>query len=79
MFRGNTPANGHGTSTAVNVPPLVANNNRNRAEARPTSIQRANDAEEMARRPIIKEEDLNRMDDMTKDMGWAAQDEIDYK
>ncbi|KAK9737368.1 BAT2 N-terminus [Popillia japonica] len=79
MFRGNAATNGHGTSTVANAPPLVMNNNRNRVENRPASIQRATDTpEEVSRRPIIKEEDLNRMDDMTKDMGWAAQDEIDY-
>lgn len=81
MIRGNATANGHGTPTVTNnAPPLVINNNRSRVENnRPPSMQRANDTDEMARRPIIKEEDLNRMDDMTKDMGWAAQDEIDYK
>ncbi|KRT78275.1 hypothetical protein AMK59_6804, partial [Oryctes borbonicus] len=56
MFRGNTAANGHGTSTVANAPPLVMNNNRNRVEARPAPVQRASDApEEVARRPIIKE------------------------
>lgn len=35
--------------------------------------------DDLAQRPIIKEEDLNRMDDMTRDAGWAANDDIDYK
>lgn len=35
--------------------------------------------EEVTTRPIIKEEDLKVMDDITGDSGWAAHDEIDYK
>ncbi|XP_071563268.1 uncharacterized protein Nocte isoform X9 [Temnothorax nylanderi] len=34
--------------------------------------------EEMMTRPIIKEEDLTRMDDISRDAGWAAHDDIDY-
>ncbi|XP_034934414.1 protein PRRC2B isoform X3 [Chelonus insularis] len=34
--------------------------------------------EEVVTRPIIKEEDLTRMDDISHDPGWAAQDDIDY-
>ncbi len=30
-------------------------------------------------RPIIKEEDLVRMDDIGRDAGWAVSDDIDYK
>lgn len=30
-------------------------------------------------RPIIKEEDLNRMDDIGREAGWAISDDIDYK
>ncbi|CAH1184606.1 unnamed protein product [Phyllotreta striolata] len=35
------------------------------------------DIEDMPR-PIIKEEELSRMDEISKDMGWAESDEIDY-
>lgn len=35
--------------------------------------------DEVTTRPIIKEEDLKVMDDITEDSGWAAHDEIDYK
>lgn len=34
--------------------------------------------EEIITRPIIKEEDLTRMDDISRDAGWTAQEEIDY-
>ncbi|XP_029661452.1 protein PRRC2C isoform X6 [Formica exsecta] len=34
--------------------------------------------EEILTRPIIKEEDLTRMDDISHDAGWAAHDDIDY-
>ncbi|XP_029174414.1 protein PRRC2C isoform X7 [Nylanderia fulva] len=34
--------------------------------------------EEILTRPIIKEEDLTRMDDISRDAGWAAHDDIDY-
>ncbi|XP_066588319.1 protein PRRC2A-like isoform X2 [Prorops nasuta] len=34
--------------------------------------------EEIVTRPIIKEEDLTRMDDIARDAGWSAHDDIDY-
>ncbi|XP_046670382.1 protein PRRC2C isoform X5 [Homalodisca vitripennis] len=34
--------------------------------------------EEITSRPIIKEEDLKVMDEISRDTGWAAHDEIDY-
>lgn len=37
------------------------------------------DSDDPVHRPIIKEEDLSRMDDMTRDVGWASHDDIDYK
>lgn len=52
-------------------PPIVARNNIN--------PQPPTESEEVTPRPIIKEEDLNRMDDMTRDVGWASHDDIDYK
>lgn len=35
--------------------------------------------EEITPRPIIKEEDLSKMDDISRDAGWATHDDIDYK
>lgn len=37
------------------------------------------DGEDMVNRPIIKEEELNHMDDIARDSSWARPDEIDYK
>ncbi|XP_046404098.1 LOW QUALITY PROTEIN: uncharacterized protein LOC124169510 [Ischnura elegans] len=34
--------------------------------------------DEVLQRPIIKEEDLNKMDDIVRGNGWATQDDIDY-
>lgn len=76
MYRGNFAANGHGGLNFPNAPAPV-NNGRNRgAENRqpPRTVE-----EELGHRPIIREEDLNRMDDMTRDIGWASHDDIDYK
>lgn len=76
MCRGNNYiANGHAgnTNVAGNAPANNVNG-RHRAENR---ASRNADVDEVAHRPIIKEEDLNRMDDM-RDMGWAANDDIDY-
>uniref|UniRef100_A0A0N7Z9M7 Putative splicing factor n=1 Tax=Rhodnius neglectus TaxID=72488 RepID=A0A0N7Z9M7_9HEMI len=36
------------------------------------------DPEDLIPRPIIREEDLNRMDEISRDTGWATQDDIDY-
>ncbi|XP_074028927.1 no circadian temperature entrainment isoform X2 [Leptinotarsa decemlineata] len=57
-----TSINGRGGRPLDNRPPRLAER----------------DGEEVAPRPIIKEEELNRMDEIGKDMGWAESDEIDY-
>lgn len=73
MCRNNYPPNGPG----MNNMPTPPQSSRGRVDNRPPS--RHVDSEEIAHRPIIKEEDLNRMDDMTRDVGWASHDDIDYK
>lgn len=47
--------------------------------AQPRGPPPALTVEEIAQRPIIKEEELIRMDDMSRDAGWAIQEDIDYK
>lgn len=42
-------------------------------------VGRPVDGEEIITRPIIKEEELNHMDDIARDSSWARPDEIDYK
>lgn len=56
--------------------PASANSGRSRAPENRTSNR---PEDEPLHRPIIREEDLNRMDDMTRDVGWASHDDIDYK
>lgn len=52
-------------------------NGRGRPENRPAP--RMADTEEITPRPIIKEEELSRMDEIDKDLGWTGHDDIDYK
>lgn len=75
-------------------PPLVMQNNVNQPTPAPShrgqrpqdgrqppprlADHRDADTDTVAPRPIIKEEDLNRMDEIGKDMGWAESDDIDY-
>ncbi|CAH0559632.1 unnamed protein product [Brassicogethes aeneus] len=60
-------------------PPPSAQSNGGRASVGGRGPPRLADAgEESAPRPIIKEEELSRMDEIGSDMGWAVQDEIDY-
>lgn len=33
----------------------------------------------IAPRPVIREEDLHRMDDIGRDASWVTQDELDYE
>lgn len=42
-------------------------------------VGRPVDGEEIVTRPIIKEEELNHMDDIARDSSWARPDEINYK
>lgn len=77
MCRGNFgPANGHGGLNFPNAPASV-NSGRSRGpdnQQPPRVVE-----EELGHRPIIREEDLNRMDDMIRDVGWATHNDIDYK
>lgn len=86
MCRGNFPPNGHGSSNFQAVTNPLSGRGRFPGpgaqmpqEVRPPPRSAPPmDVEEVAHRPIIKEEELNRMDDMTRDVGWASHDDIDY-
>lgn len=53
--------------------------NRPHPESSRQAPPRLNDnLEELTPRPIIKEEELSRMVEISNDMGWAIQDEVDY-
>ncbi|KAG5873173.1 hypothetical protein JTB14_023930 [Gonioctena quinquepunctata] len=56
------PINGRSSRPVDNRPPRLADR----------------DTDEVVPRPIIKEEELSRMDEISKDVGWAESDEIDY-
>lgn len=72
MYRNNFPPNG---PLPTGTPPPTLNG-RSRMDTRAPS--RHVEPEELIHRPIIKEEDLNKMDDISRDMGWATHDDIDY-
>lgn len=60
-------------------PPLTQEGGRYRQGPRVANPTNQGDATEVYPRPIIKEEDLRRMDEISGDDGWAAiQDEPDY-
>ncbi|KAJ8917990.1 hypothetical protein NQ315_011443, partial [Exocentrus adspersus] len=63
------PVNGRGgnmSRSMDNRPPRLADRDRDR------------DVEDVMPRPIIRDEELSRMAEISKDMGWADSDEIDY-
>lgn len=37
------------------------------------------EGDEPVTRPIIRDEELNKMDEIARDPGWAANEDIDYK
>lgn len=80
MYRGNFPGGNFpgqfppgGTRTRINYPPDQAPPQRGDRDRGPSF-----DKETIQTRPIIKEEDLSRMDDISRDAGWTASDDIDY-
>ena len=54
------------------------NYSSDRASPRQDRGERQVVEEEIQTRPIIKEEDLSRMDDISREAGWTASDDIDY-
>ncbi|XP_065157791.1 protein PRRC2C-like isoform X2 [Atheta coriaria] len=83
MYRaggGNYPANGHGGAAMLQQQQQQQHTQQAPARSRQDPRHRggSNDPEELAHRPIIKEEDLSGMDNLTGDMGWAINDDIDY-
>lgn len=74
MYKGSFAAGGTAGTPPTQTPPSI--NGRNRPENRPAP--RLVDPEEITPRPIIKEEELIRMDEIDKDMGWTCHDDIDY-
>lgn len=84
MYKGSTyqPGPGIGNHNQNTVPATPAVNGRGAhrpMESRPPRLIDREQGDDVVSRPIIKEEELNRMDEISKDAGWAESDEIDYK
>ena len=89
MYRGNFPPGGFpsqfpqnagpgGPRPRFNYPPERFPQGQRQQQDRERNQQTPMDEEPMITRPIIKEEDLTKMDDISRDVGWAAHDVIDY-
>ena len=87
MYRGSFPPSGFPSQFPQNVGPGGPRPRINYLSERFSSGQRQQqdrerqppqDDEQIITRPIIKEEDLTKMDDISRDAGWAAHDDIDY-
>lgn len=48
-------------------------------ESRPPRLMDREPGDEVISRPIIREEELNRMDEISKEAGWTESDDIDYR
>ncbi|CAG9772485.1 unnamed protein product [Ceutorhynchus assimilis] len=80
MYKGSFPQNGPQTGQ-VNHPHSTPYNGRSRAvDNRPPRLQDRDvpTSDELAPRPIIKEEELSKLDEIGHDMGWAGSDDVDY-
>lgn len=60
-------------------PPMNGRSAARPMEGRSQRLVDREPGDEVVSRPIIKEEELNRMDEISKDAGWAESDEIDYR
>lgn len=89
MYRGNFPPGGFpsqfpqnagpgGPRPRFNYPPERFPQGQRQQQDRERNQQQTMDEEPMTTRPIIKEEELTKMDDISRDAGWAALDVIDY-
>lgn len=91
MYRGNLPPGGFPSQFTGNFgpggprprfnyqPERFANAQRQQMQQQQErDRQNPPDEEPLVTRPIIKEEDLTKMDDISRDAGWAAHDVIDY-
>uniref|UniRef100_A0AAR5Q3P1 BAT2 N-terminal domain-containing protein n=1 Tax=Dendroctonus ponderosae TaxID=77166 RepID=A0AAR5Q3P1_DENPD len=80
MYKGSFPqgapqggAVNHSQSQMGSAP----HNGRRSNDGRPPRLQEVS-SDELAPRPIIREEELSKLDEFGHDMGWATSDDIDY-
>ncbi|CAG9836920.1 unnamed protein product [Diabrotica balteata] len=79
MYKGSNfqPASGIGIQNPQTMPQPNNGRGNRQVDNRPPRLA-DREGDEVAPRPIIREEELSRMDEISKDMGWAESDEIDY-
>lgn len=81
MYKGSTfqqpPGIGIQNHQTPQQPASVNGRNARPMDNRPPRL--TDNLDDVAPRPIIKEEELSRMDEISRDVGWAESDEIDYK
>ncbi|XP_030763788.1 uncharacterized protein LOC115888261 [Sitophilus oryzae] len=82
MYKSSFPQ-GSATTVTSNHPhaqaPAPGMGGRRMADNRPPRLQDRDVApEELTPRPIIREEELSKLDEFGPDMGWAVSDDIDY-
>lgn len=69
-LRDNRSGNSGGSSNS-------SNNMGSRPAPRPPATPRA--VEVLTARPILREEQISSLDDISRDAGWAQHDDIDYE
>lgn len=86
MYKGSGFSQGPGigvqnqnTTAPLTGPPVNGRSGPRPMESRPPRLVDREQSEELVSRPIIKEEELSRMDEISKDDGWAKSEEMDYK
>lgn len=86
MYKGNNFQQGPGvgiqnqnSAAPPSGPPMNGRSAARPMDSRPARLVDREPGEEVISRPIIKEEELNRMDEISKDAGWTESDEMDYK
>lgn len=81
MYKGSTfqQPQGIGIQNHQTQPPPASVNGRNTRPMDNRPPRLTDNIEEVVPRPIIKEEELTRMDEISRDVGWAESDEVDYK
>ncbi|XP_066254537.1 protein PRRC2C isoform X1 [Euwallacea similis] len=76
MYKGSFPQGTPPAGPVTHPQPLPHNGGRT---GRPPRLQdREGPSEDVVPRPIIREEELNKLDEIGHDMGWATSDDIDY-
>lgn len=68
---------GGGGGAGAGGGPSGGNMSNSRTMSRPPATPRA--VEVLTARPILREEQISSLDDISRDAGWAQHDDIDYE